>query len=279
MPMMSGRVKLLALVLLPAVAVCPWVAHAFGSLGHRLAGEVAEVYLCEPARTELAVLNGRYSFSTAGSWADKVRYRKEWAYTRPWHYMNIENAPFSADTPRSSKGDVLSAIYRYRDQLASTDSDLEQRRVAMLFLVHFVVDVHQPLHVGYASDLGGNKLRVLLGDKKTNLHAVWDTGLLQSESQSVQDYRLALLALARGQVAVWQDSLPTDWVEESLALRAVAYDYRPAESGDLAVLSDSYIYESKQIIDVRLAQAGVRLAAELNQIWCPKAADRGEAVK
>lgn len=279
MPMMSGRVKHLALVLLLIMTVCPWVVHAFGSLGHRLAGEVAEVYLCEAARIELKVLNGRHSFSTAGSWADKVRYRKEWAYTRPWHYMNIENAPFSADTPRSSKGDVLSAIYRYRDQLANTDSDLEQRRVAMLFLVHFVVDVHQPLHVGYASDLGGNKIQVLLGDKKTNLHSVWDTGLLQSESQSVEDYRLALLALTEDQVTAWQDSLPADWVEESLGLRAFAYDYRAAKSGGLAVLSDSYIYESKQIIDVRLAQAGVRLAAELNQIWCPKAADTGEAAK
>ena len=279
MPMMNDRVKLLALVVVPIVAVWPLMAHAFGSLGHRLAGEVAEVYLCEPARAELKVLNGRYSFLTAGSWADKVRYQKEWSYTRPWHYINIENAPFSANTPRSSKGDVLSAIYRYRDQLASPESTFDQRRVAMLFLVHFVVDVHQPLHVGYASDLGGNKIQVLLGGKKTNLHSVWDTGLLQSEAQSVQDYTLALLALTQGQEAAWQDSLPVDWVAESLALRAGAYDYNPTKSRGLTALSDMYISESKEIIDIRLAQAGVRLAAELNQIWCPQAVDTVEAAK
>jgi hypothetical protein len=178
---------------------------------------------------------------------------------------------FSVGVPRSSKGDVLSAIYKFRAELADTDADIEQRRYAMLFLVHFVVDVHQPLHTGYKKDLGGNKLKVLLEQKKTSLHSVWDTGLLQYDGESIQDHTAALLALSVGEEAGWLDSAPEDWVQESMDLRPAAYDYfRSARrsSGGLPELSDSYLVDSKEIVDVRLAQAGVRLAGEMNRIWC-----------
>jgi hypothetical protein len=268
MPLMNGRVKLLRSVVVLMV-FCWQPAQAFGRLGHRLAGEVAVQYLCEPAKLELQQLNGKYPFVTAGIWADKVRYKKEWRYTSPWHYMNVEADVFTADTPRSPKGDVLFAINKYRAQLASPDSSFQERRYAMLFLVHFVVDVHQPLHVGYQEDLGGNKVAVLLDGKATNLHSVWDTALLQSEDQSIQDYTVELLALSAGNVAIWQAAAPEVWVQESLDVRPEVYSYPAPKWGAKARLSDSYMTVSKEIIDIRLAQAGVRLAGELNAIWCP----------
>ncbi len=271
MPMMNGAVKFLRLVVVLIPLCWHMPATAFGYLGHRLAGEVAEEYLCAEAQQQLKVLNGKYPFVTAGSWADKVRYRKEWSYTRPWHYINVEGSTFSVEIPRSSEGDVLSAIYKFRAELADTNADIEQRRYAMLFLVHFVVDVHQPLHTGYKKDLGGNKLKVLLDQKKTSLHSVWDTGLLQYGDQSIQDYTAALLALSAGQEEEWLDAAPEDWVQESMDLRPAAYDYSRSarrSRNDLPELSDAYLTDSKEIIDVRLAQAGVRLADEMNRIWC-----------
>lgn len=273
MPMMNRCVKLLRLVLVLMV-VFGQPAQAFGWLGHRLAGEVAEPYLCPESKVQLQQLNPSYAFVTAGSWADKVRYSDEWRYTRYFHYINVENDVFTTTTPRSAKGDVLSAIYKYRAKLTNPDSNYGQKQSAMLFLVHFVVDVHQPLHVGYARDLGGNKVPVKLDGRTTNLHSVWDTGLLQSEGQSIQEYSAALRALAEGQAEAWQADPPEVWVQESLNLRSGAYRFgRPGADGKVR-LSESYISESKEIIDLRLAQAGVRLAGELNAIWCP--ADTGE---
>jgi hypothetical protein len=268
MPMMSSGVKLSGLVFVLMVAF--WSpAHAFGWLGHRLAGEVAEEYLCAEAKVQLQQLNPSYDFASAGNWADKVRYSDEWRYTRFFHYMNVNGNVFNANTPRSSNGDVLSAIYKYRDKLASPDSNYAQKQSAMLFLVHFVVDVHQPLHVGYSRDLGGNKVPVLLDGRTTNLHSVWDTALLQSEDQSIQDYTDSLLAIAADQADVWQADSPEVWVQESIDVRSAAYRYPTPRSGGKVRLSDAYMLESKELIDIRLAQAGVRLAGELNAIWCP----------
>jgi hypothetical protein len=271
MPMMNGAVKFFGLVAVLMSLCWHLPASAFGYLGHRLAGEVAEEYLCDEAQVQLEVLNSKYAFVTAGSWADKVRYRKEWSYSRPWHYINVDSNKFSAEIPRNSKGDVLTAIYRFRAELAATNLDIEQRRYAMLFLVHFVVDAHQPLHTGYKKDLGGNKIKVLLDNKKTSLHSVWDTGLLQYEDQSIEDYTAALLAQSVGQELAWLDSTPEDWVQESMDLRPLAYDYLRSANRDslgLAELSETYLSDSKQVIDLRLAQAGVRLAGEMNRIWC-----------
>jgi len=251
-------------------------AYGFGYLGHRLVGEVAQQHLCEDAQTALKELNDPYSFVTAGSWADKVRYRPEWRHTRTWHYININGDTFDSETGRKASGDVLWAIEHYGERLRDKEVSDDERREAMLFYVHFVADLHQPLHSGYSSDLGGNKVKVSVGGRKTNLHSVWDTGLLQyngldengdpAPEEPIQDYIQRLLALSAGNTDVWQDSTPQDWLLESMALRPDVYAFD--ETGAI-VLGDQYLSESKEIIDVRLAQAGVRLAGELNAIWCP----------
>ncbi len=272
MPLMRVRVKLLPYCVL-AVLVLPQAASAFGWFGHRLAGEVADQYLCAEAKAGLRELNPGYNFVAAGSWADKVRYTDGWRYTRYYHYMNLDDDVLHDDSPRSSKGDVLSAIYKYRQQFRNPDSSDEQRLTAMLFLVHFVADAHAPLHIGYKRDLGGNKVPVYLDGRKTNLHKVWDTGLLQSEGQSAQDYTAALMALAVGNAAAWQADPPETWVQESLDLRGAAYQFGKRRNNGVIELSDSYVAESKALNDIRLAQAGVRIAAEMNALWCPGLAD------
>jgi len=246
----------------------PLAGYAFGKLGHRLAGEVAAPLLCERAAAELKALNEPYPFVSAGAWADKVRYQDKWRRSRSWHYINVETDAFSREQKRNPKGDVLWAIEHFKPRITDSGLSDQQRREAMLFYVHFVVDLHQPLHVGYSADLGGNKVKVQLDGRKTNLHSVWDTGLLQLESQSQQDYLAALQSLALGRIDEWQASEPADWLRESLALRPQVYSYSERKSLEAVTLSESYLIESKEIIDVRLAQAGVRLAGQLNAIWC-----------
>jgi len=242
---------------------------AFGFFGHRLAGELADRHLCAAARDELAALNEPYSFATAGAWADKVRYRTGWKHTQPWHYINVEAPEFTEETRRNPEGDVLWAINHYEARLRDTSLEPQERREAMLFLTHFLVDMHQPLHVGLARDRGGNTLKVKVGDKNTNLHAVWDTGLLMLDGQSQQDYVAALqeLALAKDLSATGFD--PEGWLQESLDLRPDVYSFPGAGGRSPVTLKQPYLNDSKEIIDIRLAQAGIRLAGVMNDIWCP----------
>ena len=266
---MSDSVKqLLSVIVLTCSGLIPLTASGFGKLGHRLAGEVAAPLLCERAAAELKKLNEPYSFVSAGAWADKVRYQDEWRQSRSWHYINVETDTFDPAAARNPDGDVLWAIAYFQPRITDRSLSDQQRLEAMLFLVHFVVDIHQPLHVGYAADLGGNKVKVQVDGRKTNLHALWDTGLLQLEGQSRQDYVAALRSLTSGRIDEWQTAEPEDWLIESLGLRPQVYAFRAQPGLQPARLNEAYLIESKEIIDMRLAQAGVRLAGVLNGIWC-----------
>jgi len=251
-----------------SIAVPLHPAFAFGKFGHQLAGEIGELYLCETAKQEYRRLNDPYPFASAGAWADAVRYQKGFSQTRPWHYINVEGERFNRDVRRSSDGDVLWAIYYNRQRLVDQSLSKEERQQALLYLIHFVVDLHQPLHVGYSSDRGGNSVKVRLDGRKTNLHSVWDTGLLGLEGQALPDYVAALRELSLGNEGLWQSTGPETWLQESLDLRPAVYSFRSAPTTAILTLREPYLSESKEIVDVRLAQAGVRLAGVLNDIWC-----------
>src|SRR5262249_27997043 len=150
-------------------------AGAFGPDGHRIAGLLAEPRLCPAARAEVAALTGGEPLAELGLWADMIR--EERPESAPWHYMNIadlrpggESRAAVAAYRSPPEGDVLSAIDRFFTALSNRSLPETQRLDALRFLVHFVVDVHQPLHVGRVEDRGGNQIDVRYGDKVVNLH-------------------------------------------------------------------------------------------------------------
>jgi len=247
----------------------PQVVHAFGAKAHRIVGHVAEYYICPETRSALEQLMPEYSLAEAGVWADKIRGYPDWAYTKPWHYINVpDGVPLSAAS-RATAGDVLAAINQFNAELGDADLTDMQRLKAFYFLVHFVADVHQPLHVGRQSDLGGNRVDVRVNDRKMNLHSYWDSYVLDDLEDSTADYGLLLATRSAPAVAAWQDSEPRDWVVESQDLRPEVYDFAaPAESGR-PNLDEFYQARAREIVDLRLAQAGIRLAAMLNNVWCP----------
>lgn len=138
----------------------------------------------------------------------------------------------------------------------------------MFFLVHFVGDVHQPLHLGRASDRGGNDIEVTFNHKKTNLHSLWDTGLLVHTGLSRDEYLAGLNRMVKPAAkAEWLDSLdPVDWATESHVL-AHSYAYVVPKNGKV---SDAYYRRNIIVVDERLAAAGIRLAAVLNNIYDPQ---------
>jgi hypothetical protein len=253
-------------VLLLAV---PETSMAYGSKGHRIAGEVAELYLCADARAQLKKIAPNYNLAEAGLWADRIRSISAWDKAKTWHFINVPDGMTLSQTPRLMTGDVLSAIKRFQTELADSSLPAGRRREALLFLVHFIVDVHQPLHVGRRSDRGGNKVDVRVNDQSTTLHNYWDTSVLNS----VTDEPAVIAAtIARRYDTVawqWQFFAPELWVIESQAFRPEVYDFGDQNSGTGRVMLDE-VYQARalQITEFRLAQAGMRLAATLNGIWC-----------
>jgi hypothetical protein len=246
----------------------PLVAFSWGADGHRAAAAITSARLCAPAASEVGRLLGEMSLADASIWPDQVRGTAQWAHTREWHYLNIEDhervSPKHEGQP--GRGRLLTAISDNLDLLADDRAPDKSRREALAFVLHLVADLHQPLHVGRQADRGGNGVTVSFGGEETTLHRLWDGGLLRSAQLRPEDYRRTLEPLVRLGAASWEAGTPEDWAAESHALRPWVYDFDPRRR--VPHISRRYAETGRQLTALRLAQAGVRTAWLLNGLWC-----------
>lgn len=262
-PGLPGRLFLAALCL-AALLFCGAPGRAWGPLGHRAVAHIAEAHLSPEARAEVRAILGRESLADASMWPDEVRRTPEWKHSAPWHFVDFADHETYATAAKNPDGDVVVALTTMRKILADRHRSREERRVALRFIAHFVGDVHQPLHVGRVEDRGGNDIEVLWFGEPTNLHRVWDQGLLGPSRLSSRELaRLLLLWPSRKNVATWQrDDLAT-WVAESHALRPRVY--RLGGGIGKPRLGWAYMVRLQPVAEHRLLQAGIRLAGWLNQ--------------
>ncbi|HEX5421468.1 MAG TPA: S1/P1 nuclease [Gammaproteobacteria bacterium] len=246
------------------LALVSGLAQAYGFEGHLIAGDLAQPLLCRPAADEIASLTKGENLGEIGLWADKARDQAKWKHTGPWHYMNIADGADVSRFEHPPEGDVLWAIEHYTAQLSAARSR-KARLEALRFVVHFIVDVHQPLHVGRASDRGGNTIDVRYGTTTVNLHHFWDTDVLHVAGLSRAQYEAALEPTAAMLSRQRERSSPADWAAESMALRPRIYDFVRPRHGP-AVLDRRYLERADRITRFRLAQAAVRLAETLNDL-------------
>lgn len=236
-------------------------ACAYGPQGHLIAGRVADGLLCGRAAAQVADIAKGQSLGEIGLWADQIRSDPAYDYAAPWHYMNIADGDDLADFEHPPEGDVLWAIGHFEAELRDESLGREQRYEALAFLVHFIVDIHQPLHVGLAEDRGGNAIELRYKGKTTNLHRLWDTDVIEWTGLSVGDYVKSLADEAA------QDSVSLDplvWARESLALRAQVYAYgAPGRQPPR-----TYLDAAAEITHERLRLAALRLAGTLNEQFC-----------
>lgn len=262
--------RILLLAALLCLVAAP--AHSWGPRGHRLVGHIAEAGLTPAARARVdALLLGvedeeKRSLAGISTWADELRGSdpRLGQESAPWHYVNIgesgcDYAP-ARDCPR---GDcVIEAINRQARALADPGRSNAERLQALKFVVHFVGDVHQPMHAGYARDRGGNTVQVNLRDgtrdgRGTNLHALWDSGLFYGLRESEQRHLATLQAL---DITAPPGSDPAAWAAESCAVVLQAGVY-PAQ----ARIGQDYVDRWRPVAEERVVIAGRRLAGLLNR--------------
>ena len=276
MPAMRPPVYLLAshlaaLVLVAVVTAVPRPAWAFGPSGHRVAGHIAERHLCAETRERLKPLLNGLTLAEAGLWPDRIRDQPEWRHTKPWHFINVGTGESVARAAQRDADNVLAALARFERELRDARLPIRERGLALRFVVHFVVDIHQPLHVGLREDRGGNTIDVRLGRRSSNLHAVWDAEVLRRPDDPPPVDRARQLKDPPPQVlSRWQRATPLDWARESQALRGQVYDFPRPEQGPV-LLDAAYLDRARRLVDQRLLQAGIRLARHLDEALggCP----------
>ena len=247
-----------ALLGLAALAVTVSLpAAALGPAGHRLVAELAEAQLTPVARAEalrLLALEPGATLMSIASWADETRSLG----TAAWHYVNFQregSCSYEAHKLCIEGNCVVGALNTQWALLASKAPDAE-RLTALKYVVHLVADVHQPLHAGYFDDRGGNSFQLQAFDRGTNLHQVWDSGLINAWPGGIDALRLAVLA---------DDSPapvtpgPSAWAEESCKVVGM-----PGFYPDSRMLDATYPARWNTVLVQRLKAASTRLAAVLN---------------
>lgn len=238
------------------------LAYGWGPQGHRVVGSIAEFNLSPEIKKIIAEEFNINNLADIATWADKVkRHRK---HEKPWHYTNIKEGErvymMSRDCPKANC--VIEKIKGFSSVLANVELPAKRRKVALKYLVHFVGDVHQPLHLGNHKDRGGGKIRLMYLGEKVSLHYLWDGGLIDWKKESLLKYAAHLNAQVQDlEKTEWLHSKVNDWANESRSL-ALKYAY-PLENN---VLSKTYISKGREILDKRMVQAGIRLADLLNQL-------------
>ncbi len=264
------------IALLPALllAVAPAPALAWGKTGHRVIGAIAARLVDRHTRARVRDILGVEGIAEASTWPDFERSNPDdfWQHEAgPYHYVTVPAGKTYADVGAPPEGDAVTALAKFDATVRDPHASREAKALALRFIIHIVGDLHMPLHAGNGTDKGGNDVKVIFNREPTNLHAVWDSGLIDQDQLSYTELSRWLFArITPDQRRDWRVTDPRVWIGESAAIRDRLYPPPPAIAGEPVKLGNDYVYAWTATRDARLEQGGVRLAAYLDALFAGK---------
>lgn len=272
-------------------------AHAWGDEGHEIVALIAQHYLTPSVRAKVqtllasdrSALVADSSIATQATWADRYRdsdrdgSQQRYQRSRQWHYVDLQRS--SPNLARACFGHaalpagmaasagpanacVVDKIDQFEKELQDQATSAAERCLALQFLLHFIGDLHQPLHAISDHDEGGNRKQVLAtGMRAASLHHYWDNNFVRelgSEPQAVANALIAAITFT--DIKAWSRGSTADWARESFSQAiAQAYDPLPQPANGRYRLSAAYVDNAVNTVRLQLSRAGVRLAAVLNR--------------
>ncbi|MDE2369252.1 MAG: hypothetical protein KGN16_09780 [Burkholderiales bacterium] len=299
------RIGLIALATALAAAAVPGAALAWGDEGHEVIGTLAYKRLTPKARKAVDALLARDNdaltkpdFTSRTTWADKYRdsdrssTQLRYLATRQWHFVDVEidggsldaacfGRPALPDGTAASAGPaeacVVDKLVQFKQELADPATPAAEKTLALKFIMHFVGDIHQPLHASDHQDRGGNAVAVEVppSTRQSNLHAYWDTYLVQRLGTTVAAAAANVRqVITKSKVQAWSGGTIDDWAGESFAqAKATAYDFQGEKTfvddhgGTGELLDANYEARALPVARQALAKAAVRLANLLNEVF------------
>ncbi len=284
-----GKKATLSFIAWACLTAASPAALAWGESSHRLTAAIAERLLTREASAQVVrMLAGEASFGTpecpvstlqdAARWADCVRPLKRYAHTAHWHFDDIPICGTARHDVYCPDGDCLSTqTKRLIGVLGDVGADPAARLEALKLVVHFVGDLHQPLHAANNGDRGGNDVPTrFLGsadnDGRQNLHRVWDSRLAEKQFTGMDAVASLFGRLTPLEGAAWREGDIDDWLHETHAIAVdVTYAALPrplvcnAKGGDRELLDAAYYERAAPVVAQQLLKAGVRIAEVLNR--------------
>lgn len=235
----------------------PMKTIAWGKKGHALVAEVAFIYLDENTKKMVLEYLDGTTIEEAANWMDNIKSNHSYDYMKPYHYANFERNEVVAEI----SGDNI--IY----QLDATIKELKNRKnlskeeikTKIEIIFHLIGDLHQPLHVGYGSDKGGNSLQLQFNGKGTNLHSLWDSGIIEKNEITLDDCLKE--PFSKKELRKINKINVVNWSKESRTFLDEVYN----TAGNN--ITEEYTNTNAILIESQIHKAGIRLAAVLKAIF------------
>lgn len=239
-------------------------AFGWGQKGHDVTAYIAEQHLTPATKQAVERLFDGNSLVYWANWLDNASHTAPFAYTKTWHYKNIDEGERYEEAKANPSGDAVTAVRGMIEKLKSSDTSDEEKTLALKILVHVMGDLHQPMHLGHATDLGGNRIKVKFFGRDTNLHSIWDGSLLESAHKwSYSEWQQQIDRVSEGEYDAFVAGSVDDWAKETMNLAGIAYRNTPAGSN----VSYNEIAKAAPTIELQLLRGGLRLAHVLNTIF------------
>lgn len=244
-------------------------ASAWGMTDHRVIAEIAENHLTKKAKKNIQKIIGNQKIAYWSNWADFIKSDPDpfLNQTGSWHFVNTPGnltfEQFNQALLESPEDNLYKAYLRVKSQAKNAkEFSLKQQQQHFYYIIHLFADAHQPMHVGRAEDLGGNKIEVMFFGRKANIHRVWDSDLVDNEKYSFMEYAQVLDIHDKN----YYKKFNVSWEKALYDTHQLANKvYANVEHN--ANLSYRYIYDYKYLMEEALLKAGIRLANELNEIY------------
>ena len=238
---------------------------SWGQKGHDVTAFIAENHLTPTTYQTIGELLDGKSIVYWSNWLDNASHTPEYAYSKTWHYKNIDDGIEYENAPLLESGDVVRAIYDQVAVLQDPNMTKSEKQLALKILVHLMGDLHQPMHMGHASDLGGNRWTVNYFGRDSNLHSVWDSSLPESAhkwtytewndqiNRATEDEKNFIL----------MEGTPEKWGKETYEICKSVYALTPQGTK----ISYDYVADWTPTIENQFLKGGLRLADILNTIF------------
>jgi hypothetical protein len=263
------KYTLLSIGLILSFALISW-----GYEGHYVVAAIAENHLTPNAKAAVKELLGKETLADVSSYADEIKSDPSYDYTKPWHYINLplgmDYSQFQKYVLTDKEPNIYSNLLIDIEGLKHPENlkaESYKQRLAQQYrlklIVHLVGDAHQPMHVSRAEDKGGNATSVTFLGGGTNLHSLWDSGLLDHQKTNYKDLAAKYDDATPEQIKKWQSDNVMVWLWESYQITTILYK----EAADNPNFDEKYYQDHLPILKSRIEKAGIRLAGILNDIY------------
>jgi hypothetical protein len=232
-------------------------SFAWGRRGHHIIAELAFSRLKPQTKENILKYLDGMTIQSASTWMDDVRNDKRYKHLETAHYINIPNGP-GIPAENDVQRELNNTFNDLKNKKGLTDSLI---RLDILKLIHLISDLHQPLHTGYETDRGGNDFSLLLDGKKTNLHRVWDTQLIEKLNINNSTIDSYINSLSKKQISDYSKVDVGSWIKDSQSYLNQLYSFQNG------MVTDSYILVSKPVIEKQMARAVLRLVKVLESYF------------